>query len=159
MSRSFVRRDLVRGAGAVFVTHGPLGVRGEAPPWVPSPRAACALDSADSPTPLRWVRLQENPRTKRLCDFVLNLACDKGEEQGGGVCLEHGVDAGEENKTQNCVFLCVCVVLPFPPSALRTAGFRNGSLGNRPSAPFRSNVYQPTEMAVVLHGGTVSIKR
>ncbi|KAH0631905.1 hypothetical protein JD844_019805 [Phrynosoma platyrhinos] len=43
-------------------------------------------------------------------------------------------------------------------AALRTAGFRNGSLGSRPSAPFRSNVYQPTEMAVVLNGGTVSIK-
>ncbi|KAF6124607.1 G protein-coupled receptor class C group 5 member B [Phyllostomus discolor] len=40
-------------------------------------------------------------------------------------------------------------------AALRTAGFRNGSLGNRPSAPFRSNVYQPTEMAVVLNGGTI----
>ncbi|KAM5227548.1 G-protein coupled receptor family C group 5 member B isoform 1-T1 [Ctenodactylus gundi] len=56
-------------------------------------------------------------------------------------------------------------------AALRTAGFSNGSLGkrssgslgkkpsasglgNRPSAPFRSNVYQPTEMAVVLNGGT-----
>uniref|UniRef100_G3X2F0 G protein-coupled receptor class C group 5 member B n=1 Tax=Sarcophilus harrisii TaxID=9305 RepID=G3X2F0_SARHA len=39
-------------------------------------------------------------------------------------------------------------------AALRTAGFRNGSLANRPSAPFRSNVYQPTEMAVVLNGGT-----
>ncbi|XP_036597575.1 G-protein coupled receptor family C group 5 member B isoform X3 [Trichosurus vulpecula] len=40
-------------------------------------------------------------------------------------------------------------------AALRTAGFRNGSLANRPSAPFRSNVYQPTEMAVVLNGGTI----
>nr|XP_033818840.1 G-protein coupled receptor family C group 5 member B isoform X2 [Geotrypetes seraphini] len=40
-------------------------------------------------------------------------------------------------------------------AALRTAGFRNGSLGNRPTAPFRSNVYQPTEMAVVLNGGTI----
>lgn len=44
-------------------------------------------------------------------------------------------------------------------AALRTAGFRNGNLGSRPSAPFRSNVYQPTEMAVVLNGGTVSIKK
>ncbi|NWY76701.1 GPC5B protein, partial [Erithacus rubecula] len=40
-------------------------------------------------------------------------------------------------------------------AALRTAGFRNGSLGSRPAAPFRSNVYQPTEMAVVLNGGTI----
>ncbi|XP_038167189.1 G-protein coupled receptor family C group 5 member B isoform X2 [Arvicola amphibius] len=55
-------------------------------------------------------------------------------------------------------------------AALRSAsGFSNGSLGkrssdsmgkkpcnlgSRPSAPFRSNVYQPTEMAVVLNGGT-----
>lgn len=71
------------------------------------------------------------------------------------MCPEHGVDTGEENKS--CL-LCVCVCcFSFPPSALRTAGFRNGSLGNRPSAPFRSNVYQPTEMAVVLNGGTVSI--
>lgn len=56
-------------------------------------------------------------------------------------------------------------------AALRAAaGFSNGSLGkrssgslgkkpsslgSRPSAPFRSNVYQPTEMAVVLNGGTI----
>lgn len=57
-----------------------------------------------------------------------------------------------------CFFFGVSLLL-FRPSALRTAGFRNGSLGNRPSAPFRSNVYQPTEMAVVLNGGTVSIRR
>lgn len=44
-------------------------------------------------------------------------------------------------------------------AALRTAGFRNGSLGSRPSAPFRSNVYQPTEMAVVLNGGTAAGNR
>ncbi|XP_074137036.1 G-protein coupled receptor family C group 5 member B isoform X2 [Sminthopsis crassicaudata] len=43
-------------------------------------------------------------------------------------------------------------------AALRTAGFRNGSLANRPSAPFRSNVYQPTEMAVVLNGGTIHFR-
>ncbi|CAJ0940761.1 unnamed protein product [Ranitomeya imitator] len=43
-------------------------------------------------------------------------------------------------------------------AAMRSGGFRNGSLGSRPSAPFRSNVYQPTEMAVVLNGGTVSIE-
>lgn len=54
--------------------------------------------------------------------------------------------------------LCSKSDLSFPNTALRTAGFRNGSLGSRPSAPFRSNVYQPTEMAVVLNGGTVSIK-
>lgn len=64
---------------------------------------------------------------------------------------------GKKTKLKTVSFLCV--VLPVPPSALRTAGFRNGSLGNRPSAPFRSNVYQPTEMAVVLNGGTVSIRR
>uniref|UniRef100_A0A803K1X9 G protein-coupled receptor, class C, group 5, member B n=1 Tax=Xenopus tropicalis TaxID=8364 RepID=A0A803K1X9_XENTR len=40
-------------------------------------------------------------------------------------------------------------------AAMRAGGFRNGSLGSRPSAPFRSNVYQPTEMAVVLNGGTI----
>lgn len=32
------------------------------------PESCLRPDSADSPTPLRWVRLQENPRTKRLCD-------------------------------------------------------------------------------------------
>ncbi|MEJ1273911.1 G protein-coupled receptor family C group 5 member B [Cricetulus griseus] len=57
-------------------------------------------------------------------------------------------------------------------AALRSAaGFSNGSLGKRSSSnlgnnpssigsrsivPFRSNVYQPTEMAVVLNGGTPS---
>lgn len=40
-------------------------------------------------------------------------------------------------------------------AAFRTAGFRNGSMSTRASAPFRSNVYQPTEMAVVLNGGTI----
>lgn len=38
-----------------------------------------------------------------------------------------------------------------------SVGKKHGAgLGHRPSAPFRSNVYQPTEMAVVLNGGTVS---
>ncbi|XP_008255996.2 G-protein coupled receptor family C group 5 member B isoform X1 [Oryctolagus cuniculus] len=32
---------------------------------------------------------------------------------------------------------------------------QSGGVGHRPSAPFRSNVYQPTEMAVVLNGGTI----
>ncbi|TRY85500.1 hypothetical protein DNTS_016005 [Danionella cerebrum] len=32
----------------------------------------------------------------------------------------------------------------------------NGSTGARPSAPFRSNVYQPTEMTMILNGGAVS---
>ncbi|XP_028669594.1 G-protein coupled receptor family C group 5 member B [Erpetoichthys calabaricus] len=40
-------------------------------------------------------------------------------------------------------------------AALRAGGYRNGNLGGRPTAPFRSNVYQPTEMAVVLNGGTI----
>ncbi|XP_006637107.2 G protein-coupled receptor, class C, group 5, member Bb [Lepisosteus oculatus] len=40
-------------------------------------------------------------------------------------------------------------------AALRAGGYRNGNLGSRPSVPFRSNVYQPTEMAVVLNGGTI----
>ncbi|XP_059926338.1 G protein-coupled receptor, class C, group 5, member Ba isoform X2 [Gadus macrocephalus] len=31
----------------------------------------------------------------------------------------------------------------------------NGSTGARPSAPFRSNVYQPTEMTMILNGGAV----
>ena len=93
--------------------------------------------------------------------LVLNLACDKGEERGGGACAWSMVlMQGKKTKFKTVSFFCVCVVLlPFPSSALRTAGFRNGSLGSRPSAPFRSNVYQPTEMAVVLYGGTVSIKR
>lgn len=108
--------------------------------------------------------------------FVLNQAGDKGEEPvqqagGGAKCV---IDAGEENKIVSLFLVwSYCQSLP-PFSALRTAGFSNGSLGkrssgsvgkkpssnlgNRPSAPFRSNVYQPTEMAVVLNGGTVSIK-
>lgn len=60
--------------------------------------------------------------------------------------------------TKLSLFLVLVSVWLPPSPALRTAGFRNGSLGSRPSAPFRSNVYQPTEMAVVLNGGTVSIK-
>ena len=65
---------------------------------------------------------------------------------------------GKKTKFKIVSFFFFWCCLSLPPSALRT-GFRNGSLGNRPSAPFRSNVYQPTEMAVVLNGGTVSIMR
>nr|XP_023655655.1 G-protein coupled receptor family C group 5 member B-like isoform X1 [Paramormyrops kingsleyae]XP_023655656.1 G-protein coupled receptor family C group 5 member B-like isoform X1 [Paramormyrops kingsleyae] len=39
-------------------------------------------------------------------------------------------------------------------AALRSGGNPNGHLGIRSSAPFRSNIYQPTEMTVVLNGGT-----
>lgn len=99
---------------------------------------------------------------------------------GGGRCPEPGLlMQGKKNKIVSLFSVSVCVVgLPMPaslPPALRTAGFSNGSLGkrsaggslgkkpggslgSRPSAPFRSNVYQPTEMAVVLNGGTVSIR-
>ncbi|XP_055506936.1 G protein-coupled receptor, class C, group 5, member Ba isoform X2 [Leucoraja erinacea] len=35
------------------------------------------------------------------------------------------------------------------------SGFRNGSLGQRPNIQLRSNVYHPTEMAVVLNGGNI----
>ncbi|KAK7940363.1 hypothetical protein WMY93_003689 [Mugilogobius chulae] len=37
-----------------------------------------------------------------------------------------------------------------------SAGQHNSSGGARPSAPFRSNVYQPTEMTMILNGGAVS---
>ncbi|XP_018598487.2 G protein-coupled receptor, class C, group 5, member Ba isoform X1 [Scleropages formosus] len=40
-------------------------------------------------------------------------------------------------------------------AAARSGGQRNGSTGTRPSAPFRSNVYQPTEMTMILNGGAV----
>lgn len=36
------------------------------------------------------------------------------------------------------------------------AGQHNSNAGARPSAPFRSNVYQPTEMTMILNGGAVS---
>lgn len=36
-----------------------------------------------------------------------------------------------------------------------SAGQHNSSGGARPSAPFRSNVYQPTEMTMILNGGAV----
>ena len=83
----------------------------------------------------------------------------KGRSGEGACAWSMVLMQGKKTKLKTVSFVCVCVVLPVPPSALRTAGFRNGSLGNRPSAPFRSNVYQPTEMAVVLNGGTVSIRR
>ncbi|XP_077385386.1 G protein-coupled receptor, class C, group 5, member Ba isoform X2 [Festucalex cinctus] len=35
-------------------------------------------------------------------------------------------------------------------------GQHNSNTGARPSAPFRSNVYQPTEMTMILNGGAVS---
>ncbi|XP_047213682.1 G-protein coupled receptor family C group 5 member B-like isoform X1 [Girardinichthys multiradiatus] len=37
-----------------------------------------------------------------------------------------------------------------------SAGQHNSNTGARPSAPFRSNVYQPTEMTMILNGGAVS---
>uniref|UniRef100_A0AAR2KT10 G-protein coupled receptors family 3 profile domain-containing protein n=2 Tax=Pygocentrus nattereri TaxID=42514 RepID=A0AAR2KT10_PYGNA len=40
-------------------------------------------------------------------------------------------------------------------AGLRSGGHHNGNTGTRPSAPFRSNVYQPTEMTMILNGGTV----
>ncbi|KAJ8390664.1 hypothetical protein AAFF_G00100440 [Aldrovandia affinis] len=40
-------------------------------------------------------------------------------------------------------------------AALRAGGFRNGNPAFRPTVPFRSSVYQPTEMAIVLNGGTI----
>ncbi|XP_030646628.1 G protein-coupled receptor, class C, group 5, member Ba isoform X2 [Chanos chanos] len=40
-------------------------------------------------------------------------------------------------------------------AGLRSGGHHNGSTGARPSAPFRSNVYQPTEMTMILNGGAV----
>ncbi|XP_020491908.1 G protein-coupled receptor, class C, group 5, member Ba isoform X1 [Labrus bergylta] len=44
-------------------------------------------------------------------------------------------------------------------AGLRTGGGpvqHNSNTGARPSAPFRSNVYQPTEMTMILNGGAVS---
>lgn len=40
-------------------------------------------------------------------------------------------------------------------AGLGGGGHHNGSGGTRPSAPFRSNVYQPTEMTMILNGGAV----
>lgn len=47
----------------------------------------------------------------------------------------------------------------FVPTGLRSGGGGgqpNSTTGARPSAPFRSNVYQPTEMTMILNGGAVS---
>ncbi|XP_041735129.1 G-protein coupled receptor family C group 5 member B-like isoform X1 [Coregonus clupeaformis] len=41
-------------------------------------------------------------------------------------------------------------------AGLRSGGNHNGNTAPRPSAPFRSNVYQPTEMTMILNGGAVS---
>ncbi|XP_051987346.1 G-protein coupled receptor family C group 5 member B-like isoform X2 [Xyrauchen texanus] len=40
-------------------------------------------------------------------------------------------------------------------AGLRSGGHYNGNTGTRPNAPFRSNVYQPTEMTMILNGGAV----
>ncbi|XP_016119116.1 G-protein coupled receptor family C group 5 member B-like, partial [Sinocyclocheilus grahami] len=40
-------------------------------------------------------------------------------------------------------------------AGLRSGNHHNGNTGARPSAPFRSNVYQPTEMTMILNGGAV----
>ena len=42
------------------------------------------------------------------------------------------------------------------PGLRSGGGHHNGNTGPRPSAPFRSNVYQPTEMTMILNGGAVS---
>lgn len=47
----------------------------------------------------------------------------------------------------------------FVSTGLRSGGGGvqpTGNTGARPSAPFRSNVYQPTEMTMILNGGAVS---
>lgn len=47
----------------------------------------------------------------------------------------------------------------FASTGLRSGGGGgqpNSNTGARPSAPFRSNVYQPTEMTMILNGGAVS---
>lgn len=47
----------------------------------------------------------------------------------------------------------------FSSTGLRSGGGGgqpNSNTGARPSAPFRSNVYQPTEMTMILNGGAVS---
>lgn len=55
----------------------------------------------------------------------------------------------------------VSEVVFFVPTGLRSGGGggqpnSNSNTGARPSAPFRSNVYQPTEMTMILNGGAVS---
>ncbi|XP_030636733.1 G protein-coupled receptor, class C, group 5, member Bb [Chanos chanos] len=40
-------------------------------------------------------------------------------------------------------------------TAVRTSGYTNGQGGVRTGLPFRSHVYQPTEMALLMNGGTI----
>lgn len=51
---------------------------------------------------------------------------------------------------------CVCFTLP-GLSALRSSTY-HGSQSVRPGIAFRGHVYQPTEMALVMNGGTVSLE-
>lgn len=55
--------------------------------------------------------------------------------------------------------LCPPLFSAYATPGLRSgggAGQHNSNTGARPSAPFRSNVYQPTEMTMILNGGAVS---
>lgn len=68
----------------------------------------------------------------------------------------------EKNEVMRRWVISVCLSDHFKPG-LRSgggggggAGQHNSNTGARPSAPFRSNVYQPTEMTMILNGGAVS---
>lgn len=54
----------------------------------------------------------------------------------------------------HCV--CVCVTNSLGLSALRSGTYHGSHSTSRPGIAFRGQVYQPTEMALVMNGGTVS---
>lgn len=52
--------------------------------------------------------------------------------------------------------VCVCVTNSLGLSALRSGTYHGSHGTSRPGIAFRGQVYQPTEMALVMNGGTVS---
>lgn len=75
------------------------------------------------------------------------------------MCLEHGVDAGgRKQNSKLCLFVCMCGVT-FPSLSSPNCRIAAMAAGKQTQRSSRSNVYQPTEMAVVLNRGTVSIKK
>ncbi|MBN3288354.1 GPC5B protein, partial [Polyodon spathula] len=113
------------------------------------PEVHCSVLPAPPPSaPDYFDTSQLPPRLRETCfDDEVPLPHRPFVENKAFSFDEHSAASCFQNVLHCSVLLCTVI-------SLRAGGHRNGSLGLRPSAPFRSNVYQPTEMAVLLNGGT-----
>lgn len=117
----------------------------------PQPTAPDYFDTSQNSTRMRETSFDEDiPLSHR--QFVENQGYGYSDENTAGnvQSQELPVECRQEMELHsNSVFL----------QGLRSAagaGQHNSNTAPRPSAPFRSNVYQPTEMTMILNGGAVS---